>query len=91
MPHTRLLVRVQPGARRTEIAGFQNERLHLHVTAPPERGRANQAAIELLAKTLGVAKGRIELSKGARSRDKVVLIDGIDELTVRQRLLDAQQ
>lgn len=91
MPQTRLLLRVQPGARRTEIVGFQNERLRLRVTAPPERGRANEAAIELLAKTLRVPKSRVQLTRGATSRDKVVLIEGVGDVEVRRRLAAVQQ
>ncbi len=91
MPQTRLRIRVQPGARRTEIVGFQNERLRLRVTAPPERGRANEAAIELLAKTLDVPKSRFRLTRGATSRDKVVLIEGIGDAEARRRLAAVQQ
>ncbi len=86
MAQARLLLRVQPGARRTEIVGFQGQRLRIRVVAPPERGRANEAAIELLAQALGVPKSRVRLAKGAASRDKLLVIDGMDEGAVRQRL-----
>ena len=56
------------------------------MTAPPERGKANKAALALLAKRLGVASGRIEIVGGQRSRDKVVAIEGLQVRDVEERL-----
>lgn len=41
-------------------------------------GEANAAARELLADVLGVAKSRVELHSGAKSRRKVFRVEGLD-------------
>lgn len=50
--------------------------LRLYVREPAVEGRANKAAIELLARHLGVAKGSVRLTGGATSRFKRFEIDG---------------
>ena len=64
-------VRAQPGAKRTAFAGEWNGLPKFAVAAPPEDGRANEALAELLAATLGLRKGQVELVRGATSRLKV--------------------
>ena len=49
----------------------------MRVTAAPEGGKANDAVVALLAKRLGVAKGRVSIVRGHKSRDKTVLIDDV--------------
>ena len=76
--HIEVLLRVIPGSKRSEIAGERAGRLLVRVTAPPEAGRANAAAISLLAQYLGVPKTSCVITCGAAQRDKTVLITGID-------------
>lgn len=82
----RIAVRVQPRARRNEIAGPRDGVLLVRVTAPPVEGRANAAAAKLLAKRLGVAPGRVSVVRGAASRDKLLEVDGMDAETVLREL-----
>lgn len=65
----RLAVRVTPGAKSEglEIAGG---RLVAKVRAKPEDGKANEAVRALLAAALGLAPSRIDLLRGATSREK---------------------
>jgi uncharacterized protein YggU (UPF0235/DUF167 family) len=67
----RLAVRVTPGARveALEIAGG---RLLAKVRARPEDGKANAAMLALLSAALGVGVSRLELLRGAESREKLV-------------------
>ncbi len=67
----------------TEIVG---DRLKMRVTAPPAEGAANQACREFLAKTFGIAKGRVEILSGAKSREKRILLKGIDKESVSSRI-----
>ncbi len=60
--------------------------LVVRVAAPALDGRANRSLCRLLAKRLDVAPSRVTLVRGARSRDKVVAVDGLDQDTV-DRLL----
>ena len=83
---TKLEVRVVPRSGRSQIVRVGDGTLKAYVTAPPERGKANQAAISLLADLLGVAKSRIRIMRGHRSRDKVALVEGVSTPSVMARL-----
>jgi uncharacterized protein (TIGR00251 family) len=52
-------------------------RLVVRVTAPPAEGKANEAVRRLIAKRLGVAKSRVTIVRGARSRDKTIRIERV--------------
>jgi uncharacterized protein (TIGR00251 family) len=81
-----LAIRVIPRASRTEIVGERAGRLAVRVTAPPLEGRANDAVRRLLAKTLGVAVGRVQVVSGERGRDKRVRIERISATEAARRL-----
>ncbi|HEY6489896.1 MAG: DUF167 domain-containing protein [Terracidiphilus sp.] len=76
-----LVVRAQPGARKTAITGIHGEgdqaQLKIAVHAPPIDGRANEALIAFLAETFDLPKSSIELVAGACSRSKVFLLRGV--------------
>ena len=73
-----LPVRAQPGARSTSIRGEHNGRLKVAVTQVAEKGKANQALVEAVAKGLGLARSQIEIVSGETQREKVLLVRGID-------------
>ena len=75
-------VHVQPRASRSEICGPKDGELKLRLTSPPVEDAANKQCVELIAKTLGVAKSRVSIKSGAKSRHKVVRVEGVlqDEL-----------
>lgn len=77
---------VQPGARKTEIAGLHGEALKVRLAAPPVDGAANDALLRFLAERLGVARGAVALRAGATSRRKVVEVVGLNVDTVLSRL-----
>ena len=83
---TILPVRAQPGARRNEIRGVQEGQLKVCVTQSPERGKANKALIELLAKSLQLKKSQIELISGETSHQKRLLVRGIDAQELAARI-----
>jgi len=72
-----LNVRVQPKAKRNVIE-VDDDRVVVRVTAAPEGGKANDAVVTLLAKKLGLAKGRITVVRGHKARDKQLQIQGIE-------------
>lgn len=78
---------VQPKARRPGITGVHDNRLRVAVSAPPEKGRANRAVVELIAKTVGVAAGRVEIIRGNSSRSKQIRITGVTLDEVSSKLL----
>ena len=83
---TRLRLRVSPGATRTEIAGRHGEAWKVRVTAAPERGRANDAVVGLLAERLGVPRASVSVVSGHASRDKVVELRGLGTDEAERRL-----
>jgi uncharacterized protein (TIGR00251 family) len=76
-PSTRLRLRVSPGASRAGVVGRHGDSWKLRVTAAPERGRANDAVLELLADALRVPRKDLELVTGEGARDKVVVLRGL--------------
>ncbi|TAL50178.1 DUF167 domain-containing protein [Patescibacteria group bacterium] len=65
-----MTVHVKPGARKDSIVWIDEDTLKVSVTAPPEKGKANEAVIDLLAEELGIAKSTIELIRGGTARIK---------------------
>ncbi|MBS1189143.1 MAG: YggU family protein [Rhodocyclaceae bacterium] len=70
-----ITVHVQPGAKRTEIVGEHGDALKIRLAAPPVDGKANEALLSFLAKTLSVSRRAVELRAGASSRRKLVAVD----------------
>jgi uncharacterized protein (TIGR00251 family) len=78
-----LAVRLTPKAGRERIEGLRatpdGEVLAVAVTAPPEDGKANAALSALLAKSLRLPKSAVRVTRGGKSRNKTVTIDGDPE------------
>jgi len=88
-PSTRLRLRVSPGASRSHVVGRHGEAWKVRVAAPPEDGKANDAALDLLADVLRVPRGRIELVSGRTARDKIVALRGLSADEADERLAEA--
>jgi uncharacterized protein len=85
-PSTRLRLRVSPGASRSALVGRHGDGWKVRVADAPERGRANDALLAFLARVLDVPATGLELLSGPASRDKVVLVRGLDEAATETRL-----
>lgn len=72
-----LRLHAQPGAKRTSVVGLYGDKLKIAVATPPVDGKANQAIIAFLAKTLGISKSKLTLISGETSREKRIRIQGI--------------
>lgn len=76
----RVYVHLTPKASRDlideVIVGADGAVLKVRVRALPDKGKANQAVVKLLAKWLGVPKSSLELLSGSRSRHKCIKIYG---------------
>jgi uncharacterized protein YggU (UPF0235/DUF167 family) len=77
---------VVPGAEKPGIVGRHGEAWKLRVGAAPQRGRANAAALRLLADTLDIDAEAVRLVAGHASRDKVVEVSGLDASEAERRL-----
>lgn len=69
-----LALHVQPGAKRTGVAGTYGTALKLKLAAPPVDGKANAALLAFLAEAFGVPQRGVTLVRGETSRDKIVRI-----------------
>ncbi len=72
-------VRVQPRASRSGVTGLAGNALKVALTSPPVEGAANAACVELLAALCHVAKSRVSIVAGLKSRDKTVRVAGCDK------------
>jgi uncharacterized protein len=86
VPLTRLRLRVVPGSAQPGIVGRYGDAWKVRVTAAPQRGRANEAVLDLLAETLSVPRSDVRLVAGHGARDKVVELHGIAEDETVRRL-----
>ncbi len=77
-------VLVQPRASRAKLGPVHDGRLRAAATAPPVDGEANAAVIELLAKTLGVARGAVEVIAGTSSRRKTIRVRGVARAAIEE-------
>lgn len=71
-----LVLHVQPGAKRSEVAGLHGAALKIRLAAPPIEGRANEALLRFVADRFKVPLRSVELKQGAQSRHKTLRISG---------------
>jgi uncharacterized protein (TIGR00251 family) len=77
-------IRLTPKASADRIVGIERladgtTALKVSVTAVPEKGKANKALLKLLSKSWGVGMRSLELTRGAKDRNKTVLVAGDTE------------
>lgn len=82
----RLRVRVSPSAGKAGVVGRQGDVWRIRVTPAPERGRATEAALRLLAETLDIPRRNVSLVSGHASRDKLVSVAGLTSTEAEHRL-----
>lgn len=82
----KLQIKVIPSSSKNCIAGWLDNTLRIKVQAPPEKGKANKAVIKVLEKSLGLAKGSVEITSGATSAIKTVSISSADEALLKNSL-----
>lgn len=76
----RVKVLVQPGARKNEVAGRHAGRIRIKIQAPPVDGKANASLCSFMADALGVRKNQLSIEKGLTSREKSLIVSGVDEV-----------
>ena len=79
-------VKAVPGASRDRVAGVLGSRLKITVSRPAEKGAANRAVAEVLAKALGLRPREVELVGGQTNPEKMFLVRGLGPEEVRRRL-----
>ena len=72
----KISVHLKPNSRhREEVVVGDDGVLTIYTKAPAIEGRANVAAVKLLAKYFGVAPSKVKLLRGAASKYKVFEVD----------------
>lgn len=79
-------VHLQPKASREAIVGEVDGVLRLRVAAPPIEGRANEACLRLLARTLDLPVSRLGIAAGQHARTKTIRIAGVSADFIRATL-----
>jgi uncharacterized protein (TIGR00251 family) len=81
-----LTLHIQPGAKKTEVAGPHGDALKIRLAAPPVDGKANAALLAFVAAKVGVGRTAVELVSGQTSRAKRVRVAGATPEAVRAAL-----
>ena len=81
-----LEVQVVPRASRSRIVGLHDGRLKIQLAAPPVDGAANAALIDLLADTLAVPRGDVEVVRGHTGKRKTLRVAGLVAAELRRRI-----
>lgn len=81
-----LTLHIQPGAKKTEVAGPHGEALKIRLAAPPVDGKANAELIRFLAAILHVPRKSVELLSGDSARAKRLRVNGISLDAARTQL-----
>ncbi len=71
-----LRLHIQPGAKKTEVAGLYGNCLKIRLAAPPVDGKANECLLRALSDWFDVPLRQVSLKSGETSRRKVVEISG---------------
>src|SRR5579862_8876979 len=82
----RLSVLVSAGSSKSMVRGIHGNVLKVAVRSPPEKGKANKEAEEVLAEFFGVGKGSVSVVAGQTSRNKQVVIRGIERHAAEAKL-----
>jgi len=88
---TKLRVRVVPGSAAPGVVGRHGNAWKIRVREAPERGRANEAVVELLAGALSLPKRAVRLVAGHGGRDKLVELSGLSADEADRRLSAAEK
>jgi uncharacterized protein (TIGR00251 family) len=72
----KLLLKVKPGAKQNSVDGWiminDKEYLKLSIHSAPEKGKANKAIIDYLAKELSLPKSAVTIVAGKTAQFKVI-------------------
>jgi len=77
-----LAVKVVAGASQTRYLGELDGRAKVAVASPPEKGKANKALVDYIARTLGVRNRAVQVATGQASPLKTLRIEGVTAAAV---------
>lgn len=84
---TFLRVIVKPNSKEKKFVGdISSESIQINLTGPAREGKANTELVKKLSKILKVSTSSIKLVAGHKSREKTLLIKGINVEEVEEML-----
>lgn len=81
-------LKVVPGASRSRVVGVLGDRLKVAVSAPPERGAANDEVCRVLAERLGLKPSEVRIVAGFTHPLKIASVPRANIEDVRRLLED---
>lgn len=79
-------IHVQPRASSTEVVGWHADAVKIRLKAPPVDGAANEELMRFLAKTIGISRNAVQITRGATAGRKRVKIEGVGRVAVMAAL-----
>ncbi len=76
----KLLVKIIPNAKNTEVVGWEGQTLKIRLSAPPIEGKANKELIKFLAGACNCSPSEIEITKGLASKQKTLEVPNLPEV-----------
>jgi L-threonylcarbamoyladenylate synthase len=84
----KIRIKVYPNSKKEEIKQTGYNSFKVKIKAKPEKGKANQAVINLLADFFELKKGDISLVQGLKSKNKIIEIkEEIDQIKIAKKVL----
>jgi hypothetical protein len=72
-------IKVVAGARSDRVVGRYGEMIKIQVSSAPEKGRANEAVVELIARVLNVRPAQVRITRGHTTPRKTVEVEGMPQ------------
>ncbi|XP_008232003.1 PREDICTED: UPF0235 protein C15orf40-like [Prunus mume] len=72
-----ITIHAKPGSKIASITDFSDEALGVQIDAPAKDGEANAALLDYISSVLGVKRRQVSIGSGSKSRDKVVIVEGM--------------
>ena len=85
LSNVRFAVRLTPRSAVERVEDVVDGVLKVKVMAPAVEGAANASLIRILADELGIARRDVRIVAGAASRQKLVVVEGVDEEAIVAR------
>ena len=89
-PHKKgveLNIHVLPRSSQSKITGLHGDFVKVKLTKPPVDGQANAECCRVIAKYFGVSKSQVSVLKGASSKQKTLLVEGVSVSAVVEKLI----
>lgn len=75
----RINIKITANAKSTYLSA-EKDNFKLHVSKPPVDGKANEEIIKFFSKELSVAKSKVSILRGEKSKNKIIEIDVEDNV-----------